>query len=358
MVDYRSNYINTSNVVDASGGLRFAFAGAQSILDTTPHYRMYFTGMQRVVDEVPTYRMYYLNAQIVEEFIPSPWDDANQEGDEMSTEIFPELIGLTFDIKRRPQFNTKVQDHISGKETRLSFWERPKWQFEMSYDYLPNIPKAVGNTDLDTIIGFFLNRKGKFQSFLYRFQDDYQVTRGVIGTGTGSTAEMSFVRKLGAYSSEVDYVDFSITPPAIYWDETANFIVGAGPTYSIATHANIEEIFLVKSDSLQVLHRVMGVPAAADEYFVDMTTGLFTFYISQAGATMTIHMRWKLSPDDYTLTVPNKVVFNSVPLSGTIVTSTFNFFYNVRFMEDESEFNLFADKLYELQELTLQSVPT
>src|SRR4051812_8226880 len=43
----------------------------------------------------------------------------------MATEIFPELIGVSWDVHLKPQFSTKIATHTSGKESRTAFWEQP-----------------------------------------------------------------------------------------------------------------------------------------------------------------------------------------------------------------------------------------
>ena len=355
MVDYRQPFVEVDVPYDTTPLPRIANVTFQQVSDSTPNFLGYYADLQQAADSIPDFRVYYLELQSIVAFEPSPWYDADTEGSDMSTEIFPELKGLTWDIKRRPMFSNKVQDHLSGKETRLAFWDQPKWEYELTYEYLPNIPKQVGDTDLETILGFFLKRKGNFQTFLYRFKGDNQATDQVLGTGNGTNADFTFIRSIGGFSGPVDYVDYVTTPPTFHWSIPTVVRVAASGT--ISTFPHITSIGAVTASvNPAVLTRVTGAPGP-NEYSVNMTTGVFTFNASRNGQTITIANFERDVLTGYDLNVPNSVTFLTAPPTNTIVTSTFNYFHNVRFLESEAEFNEFYENLYELESITLRSVP-
>lgn len=62
-----------------------------------------------------------------------------------------------------------------------------------------------------------------------------------------------------------------------------------------------------------------------------------------------------VDPADYTVTLPNLIVFDSAPTSGD-VTADFQFFFACRFSEDEMDFEKFMDKLWSLQQCTFRSI--
>jgi hypothetical protein len=57
---------------------------------------------------------------------------------------------------RSVRFSNKIVEHTSGEETATSYWENPKWDYTVTFDYLPDYPKSVGDSDLRMMMGFFL----------------------------------------------------------------------------------------------------------------------------------------------------------------------------------------------------------
>lgn len=358
MTDFRINYIETQPVLTEGIKFWFNFIFTDTVSKQTPFWRVNYLELEGVANQPlnwwvnyvelqPTvydplhWQLNYVEVQAVEVF-REPWN--------MSTEKFPEMRGLQWDIKRRPLFSTQVNEHISGRETRYSFWQNPKWEFEMSYDYLPD-DRSSGDSDLQTLIGFYLARRGKYDTFLYKFGQDYRVVNSLIGTGTGSLAEFTFVREYGGYTEELPYVEFTTPAPVIWFDGTQSETISS----QIATFdPNIVSIASVVIGG-DTLTPVVSAPGP-NQYTVNMVTGEFGFNISREGATVTVDYRRPVNSADYTLTAPNTVIFDSSPSNGTEIYASFDFYYIVRFKEDELDPNVFMDKLWELEELTLISV--
>jgi hypothetical protein len=128
----------------------------------------------------------------------------------VATDVFPVLRGLQWDRKKQPEFKTTIRGVASGRETRTAFMAYPWWNFEFSYDYLPdNNTGTSGYSDLRTLEGFFLQMQGSFKAWLYQDPDDYHVVGGAIGTGDGVTTQLPFVRSLGGFSEPVGQIDLS-----------------------------------------------------------------------------------------------------------------------------------------------------
>jgi uncharacterized protein (TIGR02217 family) len=113
----------------------------------------------------------------------------------MSNAVFPTLSGIGWNIVRSPQFQTKTQRSISGRELRATFQQYPLWQFSLNYEFLRD---GILGTDYDTITGFFLARQGSFDSFLFTDPYDNAVTDANIGTGNGSLTTFQLARSYGA----------------------------------------------------------------------------------------------------------------------------------------------------------------
>ncbi len=114
----------------------------------------------------------------------------------MSNAIFPALVGLGWSVKRVPMWKTRVQEAISGKETRIADWSFPRWKWELAYDFLRG---DAGHAEFQSLAGFFNQRQGMFDSFLYQDADDFSVTGQVLGSGDGATKSFQLVRSLGGF---------------------------------------------------------------------------------------------------------------------------------------------------------------
>ncbi|MET3134612.1 uncharacterized protein (TIGR02217 family) [Oxalobacteraceae bacterium GrIS 1.11] len=112
----------------------------------------------------------------------------------MSDILFPTLPGLTWDVIWQPQFHTKVQSAVSGKEYRASLMANPLYKLTLNFEFLRHGPRP----ELRQLLGFFLARRGSFDNFLYRFEDDCSVSNQPIGVADGRTKSFQLMRGFGA----------------------------------------------------------------------------------------------------------------------------------------------------------------
>lgn len=146
----------------------------------------------------------------------------------MSNAVFPSLPGLSWGVTKQPQWATKIQRSVSGRELRAAFMSAPLYEFGMSYEVLR---EALSYQELQTLIGFFNSRKGSFDSFLYRDPSDNSVTAQPFGAGDGVTKTFQLVRTYGGDTEPVMNLNGA---PAIYKDEA---IQSSG--YSIDTAGSV-----------------------------------------------------------------------------------------------------------------------
>lgn len=111
----------------------------------------------------------------------------------MSNAVFPVLIGLGWDVVRRPIHRSIVQEAVSGKEGRISLRPYPRYLYTLRYDMLRD---TVANPELKTLMAFFDSRGGRADSFLYTDPNDYAVTDQPLGTGDGVETEFQMVRTM------------------------------------------------------------------------------------------------------------------------------------------------------------------
>lgn len=115
----------------------------------------------------------------------------------MSNAVFPtsNLPGLSWSVIQTPQFNTGIQRSVSGRELRTSYMRYPLWTIQLTYDLLRD-GNAYG--ELQTIMGFFLDRQGSFDSFFYSNPNDNTASSVILGLGDGANTNFQLSRNIGA----------------------------------------------------------------------------------------------------------------------------------------------------------------
>lgn len=144
----------------------------------------------------------------------------------MSNDIFPTLAGLDWNASRSPEFSTQAKRAVSGKELRGAFRQYPLWNFNLSYNVLRD---DLENNELRALAGFFLVRKGMFDSFLYTWEADSTVTDQGFGIGDGVTTSFQLVRSFGGFVEPVQNVNAitSIKKAGAVQTNPANYTIDA-----------------------------------------------------------------------------------------------------------------------------------
>jgi len=119
----------------------------------------------------------------------------------MSDAVFPSLNGVAWDWTKKPEFITLKHESALGIVKSLSLRPYPRWMFTLSYSYL--LDKSASTDDIQQIVGFYLNRYGSHDDFLYQDTTDYQCTKQIFGTGDGSTTTFQLCRSYGAFIEPV-----------------------------------------------------------------------------------------------------------------------------------------------------------
>lgn len=105
----------------------------------------------------------------------------------MSDVLFPELPGLEWELSKTPIFNTKVMTSVNGRELRASYQAIPKYEISMSFAFLR---EKNGRNELQQLESFFLERRGAFDSFLFKMPDDYEFNCTFQGDGTTTSYQL------------------------------------------------------------------------------------------------------------------------------------------------------------------------
>lgn len=148
----------------------------------------------------------------------------------MSNAVLPNFRGLTWNVIKQPTFDTIIHTSASGREVRVTKRTNPIWEFEFTYSILDDtFTDGSGYSELRDLMGFFLQRQGAFDSFLYSDPTDNAVTNQSLGTGDGVTTQFQMVRNLGGFIETIQNVN-------VITNVKVNGAVQTNPTnYSISS---------------------------------------------------------------------------------------------------------------------------
>jgi uncharacterized protein (TIGR02217 family) len=116
--------------------------------------------------------------------------------------IFPTLPGLTYSTTKSPQFKTKTQKGVSGRELRLTYQPVPTWLFKLRFDFLRGLgPKLYKNKfdELRVLMGLFMAQQGSLSPFLFNDETDNYIAMQPIGVGNGTFTAFQLVRTMTYY---------------------------------------------------------------------------------------------------------------------------------------------------------------
>jgi uncharacterized protein (TIGR02217 family) len=130
-----------------------------------------------------------------------------------------------------PERRTDVVTTASGREERNSRWGHSRRRYNVGFG-------AKTIADVQTIIAFFEERRGKLHAFRFKDHADFKSSAGtaaitatdqVLGTGTGSLASFQLVKKYGGvlrpYAREIFAPVAGTIVAAVNGIATVNFTV-------------------------------------------------------------------------------------------------------------------------------------
>ena len=122
----------------------------------------------------------------------------------MSNAIFPELAGVRPDRSRAPTFKTDILTAVSGREFRASRMANPIYRFSFGFEFLR---QSSGRAELRQLEGFYMARRGAFDSWLYRCEHDRAVTDQLFGYGDGQRTAFQLARSYGEFLEPVQNLE-------------------------------------------------------------------------------------------------------------------------------------------------------
>lgn len=267
------------------------------------------------------------------------------------------LPGLSFSVHKKPMFKTNIKEAASGQEVRNALMQYPRWDFELTYEFLED--RSGADSSLKTIMGFFMQMQGAWDTFLFKDPDDYLVTNTTCGIGDGVTTQFPLLRNLGGFYELVGQVDDD-NPIVVNVSTTDSTNIPANPgpyTITVTNAASFVKDLGVIKDGTTPMTRISGGTPATGEYIVDELTGIYTFSAADNTDAVEISYQYSLASEvGYSVVKPNHIVFDSAPAQDVIISATFQFFFACRFVDDQMDFEKFMDKLWNLQQCNFRSV--
>ncbi len=277
----------------------------------------------------------------------------------MSNAIYPSNVkGLAWTVLRSPEFNTIVQESAAKYQVRIAQTKNPIWHFTLLYEWLYSNFLSPNNTvpyqpasDLDTLLGFFLARQGKFDDFLFFDPQDNSASGVRSGTwqplrifplnsvivdknlhaqlvttaGTSAAAFPNFSMTGGSTTDgTITWLDQGLFP--LGWPNapvTLPIVQDAAGTYYSPIQRNVGNLFMEDVTDL--------VTGTLMVYNAGVLTTNYTLLgpgLAVPGASyMGLYLKWLVPP-----TAP--------------VTATFNFYYRLMFEGDTQDFEQWAYGLW------------
>ena len=137
----------------------------------------------------------------------------------MSDVLFPELPGLEWDLSKKPIFNTKIMESVNGRELRASYQAVPKYEISLSFGFLR---ESKGKNELQQLESFFLERRGAFDSFLFKMPEGCDYTCSY--SGDGSTTSFQLYKQMHTSVIPLAHTKaettFQVDPT--FWNENDN----------------------------------------------------------------------------------------------------------------------------------------
>ena len=208
----------------------------------------------------------------------------------MSDAVFPQLAGLDWQSSKAAQFNSKVMTSVNGRELRASYQAVPVYKIKLSYSFLR---ESQGRDELRQLEGFFLARRGSFDSFLLAMPDDSVLSGERVGVSNGTQTVYQAVRTIGPVVVPLSHVD--------------------------STGASVEALM----------------------YADDGSNAMW----SSDGATMWLQ--------DATVSSSGVVALSVAPKAGKVILLSCTYYYRCRFKDDSQEYENFMHNLWQAKKVEM-----
>lgn len=144
----------------------------------------------------------------------------------MSNVVFPTLAGMGIKVRTTvlaPPVFTRTTPSLREYRARDAVY--PRYRRVLSYEVL----RAGAEAELQSLVGFFNQRGGSFDNFLFTVPDDNAVAAQSFGVGDGTTTAFQLVRAFGGFVEPVTAVNGTpqIFKAGVLQATPANYSIGS-----------------------------------------------------------------------------------------------------------------------------------
>lgn len=122
----------------------------------------------------------------------------------MSNAVLPVTAGFSIEAEKIPNWSTRRARAVSGSERRAQLRVYPVYDIRLTVNVLRDAP---GLDELKTLLGFFNQRAGSFDSFRYTDPEDYTVIDHQFGVRATGQTQFQLVRSIGGFAEPVNNVN-------------------------------------------------------------------------------------------------------------------------------------------------------
>jgi hypothetical protein len=301
----------------------------------------------------------------------------------VSLAVFPRFLGQGFTISKEDRFSTIVNESTSGKETAVILWTQPRWDFELSYDFVRQrqdygnqigmVPVTAAllsslgdyiSDDFKGLVGFHAAAYGRGLTWLYDDPTDNWINGQQIGIGNGSTTQFQVARQIGGFSEFIQNINGT---PVNASPRTTSLSLNA---LIIPTNVAID----TQGGRLATPWQTPGWP----NYFKVTTAGTggvtepnyrvlapFPGQTLQDGTALLTNMGTPFvlfvngtpqATSSYSLSSTGLVTFNSAPANTAVITVTCGFYFQCRFQEDKLTLSELVNTFWQGRSVKFSSV--
>jgi len=212
--------IHKQALIDGAPNLIASSTSKRALIDGNPATHISMSVLQALVEPIPDFQTTEINQCVLAEganltmssmhsalvvlYDITQLSPNTEEYNPVSDYLFPTLAGLTWNIVKKPKFSTVIAPHVSGREVRVSNYSYPLWEWDMTYEFL----RADSHNELQTLMGFFLQRQGSFDTFLYKDANEVNViVGGSVGAGDGALTKYTFYKTYAGFTEPIGYVN-------------------------------------------------------------------------------------------------------------------------------------------------------
>ncbi len=215
----------------------------------------------------------------------------------MSTQVLTSttFTGMDIAINRKPQFMNRVQENVSGKETRIALRTVPRWTWEVTFNFARSTSAQANSQEFANLTSLFNTLSGGFDSFQWGDPEDNSESLG-----------------------------------------PATLVSTAGGTYQLTRAMGASTFF-----------ENIFAPNVVSQVFVVNSSG------QSSGSTVGI------TQNNWGSTIPGQVTlstFSPTPGSSASVFATFTYYWPVRWDQDEMQFDRFGYGWWEVKKMSFTSI--